>query len=216
MVENGKDIAQSDKLKNARRHPFYHLHRHISWHLTRALLRASVSANSATGLMVFVWILGVTLLVTPLGIFTPFLLYLSFLLDKCDGEISRVMQTESKLGAYVDEIFHLFSVPTLLVAIFFSQDSRGSFALPALAIFFYCGLKYERKVHHKYSNSQFSIGSTLPEWFAQDDVLILTLLLCLMFEAPKIFLFYCVFFFALALLFRIGWSLGKFLWKRGG
>ncbi|MBI4411972.1 MAG: NTP transferase domain-containing protein [Deltaproteobacteria bacterium] len=84
-----------------------HFNRHISLFLSRLLIRTNLSANHVTGLTALVGILA--------GVFVArgdywnvllgaFLFKLSSILDGCDGEISKLKLSSSKLGQWLDTI----------------------------------------------------------------------------------------------------------------
>lgn len=53
-----------------------------------------------------------------------FLLYLSFLLDKVDGDIARYRKCFSGFGKFLDEIYHLFPQSYIYLALGFGLDGR--------------------------------------------------------------------------------------------
>lgn len=82
-----------------------------------------VRPNHVSGLMLLVGLLGCycVLLGSPgFGLVGCFLLYLSFLLDKVDGDIARYRDEYSGYGKFLDEIYHLFPQTLLFMAMGFS------------------------------------------------------------------------------------------------
>lgn len=165
--------AQGEKVEHVRRHPYYHLHRKISWQITKVAWRVGLSPRSITFSMLLFWVLAVLLASTTCSFAAPVFLYISFILDKSDGELARVKGTESKRAAYIDEVFHFFSIPAVILSqVTFDTPIQG-LVLHLLGCFSFFFIKYERKVHYKYSSKLSTKISTLPEWFVQDDVLIM-------------------------------------------
>jgi phosphatidylglycerophosphate synthase len=83
--------------------------RQISPYLTRVLVRAGLSANAVTGLMIlFGASAGVALLIP--GVWGPLLAVLltqlQMLADASDGEVARWRGTSSPLGVFLDKVGH--------------------------------------------------------------------------------------------------------------
>jgi phosphatidylglycerophosphate synthase len=83
--------------------------RRISPYLTRVLLRAGLSANAVTSLMIVCGSAAGVALLVP-GIWGPLLAVLltqlQMLLDACDGEVARWRRTSSPLGIFLDKVGH--------------------------------------------------------------------------------------------------------------
>ena len=98
---------------------WYFAHRRVSIYLTWALLHARIAPNEISVLMMLVGTLGAACLAVPaaaLNIVGFPLLYLSFLLDKVDGEIARYRGTVSMRGMMLDRVHHLMVEPLALIA----------------------------------------------------------------------------------------------------
>jgi len=83
--------------------------RQISPYLTRVLLRAGLSANAVTGLMIVTGAAsGFALLVPGLGgaLLAVLLTQLQMLWDASDGEVARWRRTSSPLGVFLDKVGH--------------------------------------------------------------------------------------------------------------
>jgi phosphatidylglycerophosphate synthase len=83
--------------------------RQISPYVTRVLLRAGLSANAVTTLMILCGSAAGFALLVP-GIWGPLLAVLltqlQMLLDACDGEVARWRRTSSPLGIFLDKVGH--------------------------------------------------------------------------------------------------------------
>ena len=83
--------------------------RKLSPHLTRLLLRTSISANGVTWLMIVTGAsIGPALLIQGwVGIaLAIFLSQLQMLIDCCDGEVARWRNTKSPMGIFLDKLGH--------------------------------------------------------------------------------------------------------------
>lgn len=83
--------------------------RKISPHLTRILLRTSITANGVTWLMILTGaLIGPALLIQGwIGIALALLLsHLQMLIDCCDGEVARWRNTKSPMGIFLDKLGH--------------------------------------------------------------------------------------------------------------
>ena len=90
--------------------------RRISPYLTRVLIRAGLSANNVTWLMILSgWAAGVALLVPGIGgpILAVLLTQLQMLWDASDGEVARWRRTSSPLGIFLDRFGH-YTVEALI------------------------------------------------------------------------------------------------------
>jgi len=96
--------------------------RKLSIYFTWIILRTPLSANHITFLGLISAFIGSLLLVSKYSVFLllgTLLLQLFFLLDLCDGEISRFRKSSSLGGAYFDSLVHNYSnlLPIFLLAI---------------------------------------------------------------------------------------------------
>jgi CDP-alcohol phosphatidyltransferase-like enzyme len=83
--------------------------RHISPYLTRLLVRAGLSANAVTALMIVTgFAAGPALLLSGLGgaVLAVALTQLQMLWDASDGEVARWRQKTSPLGVFLDRVGH--------------------------------------------------------------------------------------------------------------
>lgn len=83
--------------------------RRLSPYVTRVLLRAGLSANAVTGLMIVTGVLaGAALLVPgPWGVVLAVGLgQLQMLWDCCDGEVARWRRQQSAVGVFLDKLGH--------------------------------------------------------------------------------------------------------------
>jgi phosphatidylglycerophosphate synthase len=98
---------------------WYTVHRKLSIHLSPPLFRAGVTANQVSGAMMLLGLAGAAMLVpeSPAWNLAGFgVLYLTFLLDKVDGEIARLSGTSSGRGILLDRFHHRFVEPMVFVA----------------------------------------------------------------------------------------------------
>ena len=114
-------VAQAGKDQDPR---WYRVHRGLSIHLTRVMLRANFRANQVSGLMMVVAAAGAALLTSlslAVDVLGFALLYLAFLLDKVDGEIARLRRTQSARGILLDRFHHRIVEPTVFAAAAFHE-----------------------------------------------------------------------------------------------
>ena len=97
----------------------YRVHRRLSIHVTRALVRTAISADAVSLAMMVAAGAG-TLLMAAADLRVngagAALLYLGFLLDKVDGELARVRGTPSVRGILLDRFHHRVVEPALFAA----------------------------------------------------------------------------------------------------
>src|SRR5438552_17866670 len=108
-------VAQAGKDQDPR---WYRVHRGLSIHLTRVMLRANFRANQVSGLMMVVAAAGAALLVslsTAANLAGFALLYLAFLLDQVDGELARLRWTRIARGILLDR-FHQRIIATNVIS----------------------------------------------------------------------------------------------------
>jgi len=84
-----------------------HLNRHVSLFMTRFLIKTPLTANQMTGVTTLVGILSAVL--TARGdywstVWGGFLFQMTSIMDGCDGEMSKLKYTNSKLGQWLDTI----------------------------------------------------------------------------------------------------------------
>lgn len=94
--------------------------RRVSPYLTRVFLRAGLSANSVTALMIPTGLLAALVLSFPglaCAIGAALLIQLQLLLDCSDGEVARWRRTFSPLGIYLDQIAHYSTEAALPAAL---------------------------------------------------------------------------------------------------
>ena len=147
--------------RNKRDKPFllmfgYSIHRDISMHLTRTLLYLfpNIKPQYVGFSMIFVGILGSVLLfafeVLAMGVVGFILIYLSFLLDKVDGEISRFKEVFNVRGVFLDELYHILITPLLLVSVYYQYVKEIEWLLYTLliAVYLVVANRYNRKIPH--------------------------------------------------------------------
>jgi phosphatidylglycerophosphate synthase len=94
--------------------------RDISPYLTRILLRAGLSANGVTWLMIIAAAAAAVVTGWPTligAILAMILVQLQMLLDCCDGEVARWRQTSSPVGVYLDRVGHYVAECGIAVAL---------------------------------------------------------------------------------------------------
>jgi phosphatidylglycerophosphate synthase len=94
--------------------------RRVSPYLTRVFLRAGLSANAVTALMIPTGLLAALVLTFPglaSAIGAVLLIQLQLLLDCSDGEVARWRRTFSPLGIYLDQIAHYSTEAALPAAL---------------------------------------------------------------------------------------------------
>ena len=95
-------------------------HRPISPYITRIFLRAGVSANAVTGVMILIgWAAAASLLIPglPGGILAAVLGQLQMLIDCTDGEVARWNQSQSPTGVFLDKIAHYSTEAFIAIAL---------------------------------------------------------------------------------------------------
>ena len=94
--------------------------RDISPHLTRLLLRTSISANGVTALMILTGMGAALALLIPglPGVLLAALLgQLQMLWDCCDGEVARWRRTSSPKGVFLDRVGHYVTEGLIPIAL---------------------------------------------------------------------------------------------------
>jgi phosphatidylglycerophosphate synthase len=128
IAQAGKDVDPA----------WYRMHRNVSIHLTRAALALGLGADHATFAMMACGLVGAALLVASSAALQALgfvLLYLSFLLDKVDGELARLRGTESARGIFLDRMHHRLVEPCLFLAVAVHQHLLWGGLLPLIAGF---------------------------------------------------------------------------------
>ena len=93
--------------------------RNLSPYITRIMLRAGLSANSVTALMIFIGLLGVWsfALSGPLAYIGVAGVQIYLLLDCVDGEVARFRGTQSAKGIYLDRWGHYVVETSMFAAL---------------------------------------------------------------------------------------------------
>ncbi len=107
-----REICQSQKINKPK---FllaigYTWHRRLSIYITYILLSIfpRITPNTISFSMIIVSIIGCTSLlpgIRNLSIAGMLIVYLGFLLDKCDGEVARYKKINTLRGVYLDELY---------------------------------------------------------------------------------------------------------------
>jgi phosphatidylglycerophosphate synthase len=99
--------------------------RHLSIHVTRALLPTHISPNGVTWLMIVVGVLGALALPLP-GLWGPVIavvaMQVQILLDCSDGEVARWRQRFSPAGIYLDRVGHYLTEAAIPFALGLRAD----------------------------------------------------------------------------------------------
>jgi phosphatidylglycerophosphate synthase len=99
--------------------------RHLSVHVTRALLPTHISPNGVTWLMIVVGVLGALALPLP-GLWGPLIavvaMQVQILLDCSDGEVARWRQRFSPAGIYLDRVGHYLTEAAIPFALGLRAD----------------------------------------------------------------------------------------------
>ncbi|MEQ1833996.1 MAG: CDP-alcohol phosphatidyltransferase family protein, partial [Candidatus Eisenbacteria bacterium] len=117
---NARDIREVCQAGKDRDPGWYRIHRRLSIHLTAVLLSTPVTLNQVSLLMMGAAVLGAVLCVPDdlrVNVVGALLLYLSFLLDKVDGEMARWRGQPSVLGILLDRFHHRLAEPLLFLAV---------------------------------------------------------------------------------------------------
>lgn len=105
-----------------------HLNRHISLFFSRLLMKTNLSANHVTGLTTLVGIMS--------GVFAAygdywralagaFLFKLASILDGCDGELSKLKLSDSKMGQWLDTASDNLTYVVFMVGLIIGLASEG-------------------------------------------------------------------------------------------
>ena len=99
--------------------------RHLSIHVTKALLPTHITPNGVTWLMILVGVLGACAVPLP-GLWGPLLavvaMQVQILLDCSDGEVARWRQRFSPAGIYLDRVGHYLTEATIPFALGLRAD----------------------------------------------------------------------------------------------
>jgi phosphatidylglycerophosphate synthase len=131
----------------------YLLHRNISIFVSYFIVRflPFVTPNMLSVAMLAVALYGSWLIFVgdiTTRIIGVLVVYLSFLLDKVDGEVARYKKMESLRGVYLDEWYHALAPFTFLIGFFFPfayGAGASTTLLLMLGIFLTLFRRYERK-----------------------------------------------------------------------
>lgn len=239
-IEKLKEITQRGKRtnKNFLLASGYLFHRNISVYMTKFILLVfpRINANTVSFLMIIIGISGGLLLLNE-NLSVQFsgivLVYLSFLLDKVDGEIARYKKEFSLRGMYLDEMYHLF-VPTAFYIGLFSvklEDGAMQSLFLLLLVFFSVMNRYNRKVQlilfakarkkeqsHLNENDRRNILNQifnsfpmkLPSVIERFDIILLAALIIIFINAYSVLpyvLYFLYILFALNVVYFTRWSI---------
>jgi phosphatidylglycerophosphate synthase len=108
---------------------WYFIHRNVSIRITKHLIRYDIKPNQVSVLMILVGSLGSLFLGSRLYVLNfagIFILYLSFLLDKVDGEIARYKKAFSANGIVIDWLYHRIFIIGVYMGICLKLDGQTS------------------------------------------------------------------------------------------
>ncbi len=105
-----------------------HFNRPISLFISRFLIKTPLSGNQVTGITTLVGILSG--LLTAMGNYTSvaigaFLFQLASIMDGCDGEVSKLKMTDSKMGQWLDTISDNFTYLFYIVGVTLGVAKQG-------------------------------------------------------------------------------------------
>ena len=98
---------------------WYRVHRRGSIYLTLLLYRAGIRPNQVSLWMMVLGAAGVVMLAAeslPVNVYGVALLYLSFVLDKVDGELARLRDEQTARGILLDRFHHRMVEPAIFIA----------------------------------------------------------------------------------------------------
>lgn len=116
-VNDIRHICQAGKFNDP---GWYTIHRRLSIHITALLVETPITLNQVSLLMMFMAGTGAALLTSQLlwvNALAGVCLYLSFLLDKVDGEIARYRGLQSPIGILLDRFHHRLFEPLVFLAL---------------------------------------------------------------------------------------------------
>ncbi len=99
---------------------FYRIHRIWSIYPTYVFIKLGIRPNYITFSSIALGVASLIFISLPTALFFflgVVLLYLSFLFDKCDGEVARYRGEFSAIGVYLDEWYHFLVFPSVFLAI---------------------------------------------------------------------------------------------------
>jgi phosphatidylglycerophosphate synthase len=141
-IKTLKKICHAGKIGREDQPGWYFIHRNISILITRILIPFNIRPNCISVFMTAAGVAGSLLigcrafLLNMTGILV---LYLSFLLDKVDGEVARYKQDYSVSGLVIDWMYHriyLFGIYLCLCLKVFNESGRNIFIIGLLSAFF--------------------------------------------------------------------------------
>lgn len=106
-----------------------HLNRHISLWVSSLLMKTNLSANHVTGLTTLVGILSGVLAARGDywgGVFGTFFFQMASILDGCDGEISKLKHTRSRLGQWLDTISDNLTYVFFIIGVVLGSAKSGN------------------------------------------------------------------------------------------
>ncbi len=128
-----REVCQAGKDRDP---GWYRVHRSLSIHLTALLLSTPVTLNQVSLLMMGAAVAGAVLCVSPdlrVNAAGAILLYLSFLLDKVDGEMARYRGQQSVIGILLDRFHHRLAEPLLFLAVGIRAFQASGSIMPVIA-----------------------------------------------------------------------------------
>jgi parallel beta-helix repeat protein len=115
---------------------WYRIHRRWSIHLTALLLKANVNVNHVSFAMMGSALLAAVLFARPELAWNAAGLaagYLSFMLDKVDGEIARYRKQQAPIGILLDRFHHRLFEPLVFLAVGWRAYQAGGSTTPLFA-----------------------------------------------------------------------------------
>jgi phosphatidylglycerophosphate synthase len=132
-------------------------------------------------------------------------MYLSFLMDKCDGEVARFTHTTTAKGIYLDELYHTLINPLIFATIGYSLRQQSECLLIGLTgSYLYLFLRSEYKIIYSVASKRGIRLGPRVDLLTQDWVAKI-LRVSAMFIAEDLILIVCVFSYQLH-------KLSFFLW----
>ena len=130
------DIRQVCQAGKDRDPGWYKIHRKLSIHITALLVDTPITLNQVSLLMMFMAATGAALLTSHLlwvNAIAGVCLYLSFLLDKVDGEIARYRGLQSPIGILLDRFHHRLFEPLVFLALGWREYQATHSTVPLFA-----------------------------------------------------------------------------------
>lgn len=130
------DIQQVCQAGKDRDPGWYKIHRKLSIHITALLADTPITLNQVSLLMMAMAATGAALLTSHLlwvNALAGACLYLSFLLDKVDGEIARYRGLQSPIGILLDRFHHRLFEPLVFLALGWREYQATHSTVPLFA-----------------------------------------------------------------------------------